>query len=481
MQRDDGRDPRDNDRKGNDPRGNDPQTPRLRARLREGQRRGADGGPPRDPRRIDERGGEAGNGDGTRRLFKVLAIDGGGMRGIIPARMVQALEERLGAPVSECFDLVAGTSTGGLLALGLTRPDPLNPGRPLYGGRDLIELYRDEGPRIFDGKFLGGVRNLFGPRYSNEALFEILDGRFGRATMQDGMTNLLITSYDMGGGRAHLLRNRLDPKLRAQDRNYRMRDAAMATSAAPTFFPPFDLYTVAPKTEGGVTPRVPDRRERFLSIDGGVYAANPALLAALEADDLIGDRNMDIMVVSLGTGLTNVTFETRKQRKQLKGWGAIGWISPGKRGGPNIIRAMMDGQADTADQQLRMLLSSDYSRFDAPLRGPSAAMDDASEENIAALIQFAEDMARQNEPELDRLAARLRADLRHGPIGHGLAGTSRAAETGRLLGPDGRPIRSDGDKPDSRNPETGDPERRRAANDGSPPESPRRRPLAPGM
>jgi hypothetical protein len=102
------------------------------------------------------------------RLVRILAIDGGGMRGIIPARLLAHLEERTGRRAAELFDLVAGTSTGGLLALGLSKPDPHHPARPHYRASEIVDFYRLSGRDIFRRSLLHFIRSLgswLGPKY----------------------------------------------------------------------------------------------------------------------------------------------------------------------------------------------------------------------------------------------------------------------------------------------------------------------------
>lgn len=196
--------------------------------------------------------------------MKILAIDGGGIRGLIPALVLAEIETRTGRPVSSLFDLVAGTSTGAILACGLTRPNPMPAER-------LAAIYEEEGPQIFDPSLLKQVTSLGGlidERYDSRGLVTSLRRHLGDTRLGDAVTGILITVYDLEARQALELR---------RDDDVSMVDAAHASSAAPTYFEPVRLGA------------------RTL-IDGGVFAINPAVLAYAEAGG-----KLDVLA-SLGTG-----------------------------------------------------------------------------------------------------------------------------------------------------------------------------------
>ena len=122
-------------------------------------------------------------------MFKVLSIDGGGIRGIIPAMVLAEIEERTGRPVAEKFDLIAGTSTGGILALGLTMPG--DAGRPRYAAEELIGLYEEEGSRIFSDR-AGPIRSAFEERYPSRGVEEVLGEYFGEARLKEALTRVFL-------------------------------------------------------------------------------------------------------------------------------------------------------------------------------------------------------------------------------------------------------------------------------------------------
>jgi uncharacterized protein len=153
--------------------------------------------------------------------MKVLTIDGGGIRGLIPARVLEEIERRCGRPAGELFDLVAGTSTGAIIACALTKPQPLPAGR-------IARIYLDEGPEIFSRsliKRITSVGGLIDERYESDGLLTSLRRHFGEHRLADAKPAIMLTAYDLVSRRALLLRN---------DRDMSMVDAAHGSSAAPS-------------------------------------------------------------------------------------------------------------------------------------------------------------------------------------------------------------------------------------------------------
>ncbi len=177
------------------------------------------------------------------KLIKVLAIDGGGIRGVIPATVLGAIEKSAGKPLCRLFDLISGTSTGGILALGLTRPNPANPQEPQYRAEDLIKIYADDGQTIFSRDIwqkIHSVWNLAEEKYSSAGLEEVLQEFFGEALLSQALTDLVIPSYEIENRDCFFFKSR-KAKLMPASYDYRMRQVARATSAAPTYFSPCRL------------------------------------------------------------------------------------------------------------------------------------------------------------------------------------------------------------------------------------------------
>ena len=322
-------------------------------------------------------------------LVKVLSIDGGGIRGIMPAMVLKEIEGCTNKPIAESFDLIGGTSTGGILALGLAVPG--RHGKPKYSAADLVNMYETEGREIFSRSIWHRMRamgNLVEEKYPSDGLERVLAKYFGEARLKDALTEVLVTSYRIEARRPYFFKSHRARELAARD--CLMRDAARATSAAPTYFEPHKL-----SIEG--------TSDYLALIDGGVFANNPALCAYVEAKDLFGE-NKDILLVSLGTGeLTRpLPYE------DVKGWGLASWAQP-------ILSVVFDGVADAVDYQLRLLLSAKqgtsrrYFRFQTRLTEGSDDLDDAGPTNIRVLKLLADDLMRDKKDDLATLCDMLKS------------------------------------------------------------------------
>ncbi|MEH6517826.1 MAG: CBASS cGAMP-activated phospholipase [Halioglobus sp.] len=321
----------------------------------------------------------------------VLAIDGGGIRGVIPGVLLAHIEDKVGKPISEIFDLIVGTSTGGILAAGLAVPNAR--GKPKFSAEDMLQLYTEEGHEIFSRSFWKGVTSVGGTldeKYDEKPLEKLLRQRMGEATLKDTLTSVVITSYDIEKRAPYFFKSRRAK--RSKDRNHYLRDAARATSAAPTYFEPEVVRSLAA------------RSTRRVLIDGGVFVNNPAMCAYSEAIDM-GLNPADMTIVSLGTGTATreIPFEDAKD------WGLAGWVRP-------IISVMMDGQADSADHHLKELLpwkdeggKQRYFRFDVELESALDDMDAAHAANIAALKSEAERIMDTQQIEMEHLTKLLRS------------------------------------------------------------------------
>ncbi|MBZ5607151.1 MAG: patatin-like phospholipase family protein [Acidobacteriia bacterium] len=320
-------------------------------------------------------------------MIKILAIDGGGIRGIIPALLLAELERRTGQPIARLFDLVAGTSTGGILALGLTIPK--TPAAPLYRAQQFVEMYAREGPRIFSRSLwhrLTACDHLIQPKYSAGGIQQVLEEYFGDARLRDAATQVLITSYEIEQSFPFFFRSSMARE--RMDYDFPARDVARATSAAPTYFEPMKLLT-------GTVP------DHYTLIDGGVFANNPAACALVEARTTHPGAR-DFLVVSLGTGELNRSLPYDGTRN----WGVARWAMP-------MLDTVFDGVSRTVDYQLRQLLPGAagepkrYYRFQTTLDAGNHRLDNASPENITALKGLALRLIENESEELDELCEAL--------------------------------------------------------------------------
>lgn len=320
-------------------------------------------------------------------MKKILSIDGGGIRGIIPAMVLAALEERTRVPTAEIFDLIAGTSTGGILALGLSRPD--DEGNARFSAEDLVDIYENRGREIFDRSFWKGVTSVGGltdEAYSHAGLEEVLGIYFEETLLRDALTNTMVTSYDIEAREPIFLRS-----WRPEYAEVSMRDAARATSAAPTFFEPTQVNV---------------GYQMLTLVDGGVFINSPSVSAYAAARRMIAEERADaerrgedyadpeIFVLSLGTGeLTrSIPFE------DARNWGKLEWALP-------LISCIFDGVSDAAHYQMRSFLGEEgYVRLQVRLEGADDDMDNTSSGNIRNLMALAEELIAVN---LDQILERL--------------------------------------------------------------------------
>ena len=321
-------------------------------------------------------------------MIKVLAIDGGGIRGLVPAMVLEEIERRTRRPTAASFDLIAGASTGALLALGLTRPGP--EGAPAFTASALRRLYEERGAEIFDRsswRWLGTLGGLTDERYPAGPLERVLREYFGEARLREALAPVLVPAYAIELRSAFFFRShraRRDPS-----HDFPMWEVARAATAAPTYFEPAELADAATATY-------------YALIDGGVFANNPALAAYVEARTLFPKRER-ILVVSLGTGR-----RTRPLRyRDVRNWGLARWA-------PAILDVIFDGVSDTVDYELTHLLPTRephrrYYRFQIDLRNASDALDDATPQNLRALAAEARALIAAQGTALDRLCAKLRA------------------------------------------------------------------------
>lgn len=315
-------------------------------------------------------------------IIKILSIDGGGIRGIIPGLIMDDIEQRTGKPIAEMFDYIAGTSTGGVLALGLTKAG--TDGRPQYTAMDGVRMYRENGAQIFSRSVWHRIRSvgsLIEECYPASGIESLLDTYFGDARLKDAVTRVIVTSYEIERRIPWFFRSER-AKLRP-DYDFCIKQVARATSAAPTYFEPCQIIT---QTDDNY----------YALIDGGVFANNPTMCAFVDAR--IAHPDADFLVVSLGTGQLTREFAYDTACH----WGMIQWVQP-------IINILMQGVSETVGFQMQQLLPDTYDgrqryyRFQAPLIEGNDDMDDASRTNMRVLQLVAEDLIRANEGALNRL------------------------------------------------------------------------------
>ena len=282
------------------------------------------------------------------RPFRILSIDGGGIRGIFPATILAELERRFtgGYSAASYFDLISGTSTGGILALGLGAG---------YTATELAELYVDKGGEIFPPRTNGAFGRLkqwyrdqkhyARYRYDRSALERLLKTKFGERLFGESSKRLCIPSFEGKHSEVFVFKTPHHPDYQT-DRYQPMVNVALATSAAPSYFRPFE--------HGGYT-----------LVDGGVWSNNPILLAVIEALTCFNLRRDQIQVLSIGCGDDRYVVSA----SQIAKGGLWYW--------KDIIEAAMRLQSLAATNQVRLLLGPPcVVRLDAPAFDPRIRLDD---------------------------------------------------------------------------------------------------------
>lgn len=337
--------------------------------------------------------------------IRILSLDGGGIRGIITCVILKYIEEQLqktdhpNAKIGDYFDLVAGSSTGGLIAALLLHPD--NNQKSKFSVQEALDLYAKKGETIFSVSFWEHLINpfgLFNEKISQRSLEKQLLEVFGDLQLKDLVKPCLITSYDICERKAKFFASH---EAQAPIENFYVRDACRATSAAPTYFEPAQVKSFYGQV--------------FTLIDGGVYANNPALCAYAEArkidfSEVLGDDKKkdrpsvkDIVMVSIGTGTIHKPYHF----KDLANAGKIKWIGP-------LIDMLLSSNAETIDYNLQKMFETlgarnrqNYHRLMPSLRTASPDMDNTSARNIHELIQAGFFYVEQNRDELNRIARKL--------------------------------------------------------------------------
>ena len=294
-------------------------------------------------------------------VYRILSIDGGGIRGIISAILLERLsaEPSLSGWLGK-VDLLAGTSTGGLLALGIANALDL---------QVIRNLYETKGKSIFDDSWLRDLRDLggiIGAKYDIANLDKELRAIFGATILSQLSKKVLITAFDLDNGVADDTQRTWKPKLfhnfpgADSDGDQLAYKVGLYTAAAPTYFPSVDGY-----------------------VDGGVFASNPAMCALAQTQDpRIPDRPalQDVILLSLGTG-TSLTYITGESLD----WGYAQWAKP-------LVSLILDGVAGIADYQCKQLLGSAYHRL-GPVFPPPASVPMDAVDRVPGMIAFAGQVA----------------------------------------------------------------------------------------
>ncbi|GLJ32829.1 hypothetical protein SUGI_0661190 [Cryptomeria japonica] len=334
------------------------------------------------------------------KMATILSIDGGGVRGLIPAQALGFLEAKLQeldgaeARIVDYFDLIAGTSTGGLVTAMISSPKPNK--RPLFSAKEVTDFYLRSLPEIFPQptrwNLFGGATCLFyGCKYSGQYLGQIFNEMIPNLRLSETITNVLLPTFDI-----KLQQPIIFSTFEAKENAFKnpfLKDVCIGTSAAPTFFPPH-YFTTHDQSSG--------RSRSFHLIDGGIAANNPTLLAInqikkMRLKENPGFKNTrpqdygEILVLSLGTGQED-SQSINYNAKEAAQWGGLGWIQ--NKGRAPIIDVFMNASADMVDIYMANMFQSgfhkgNYLRIqEANLSGVGVSVDCSCKENLENLVNI---------------------------------------------------------------------------------------------
>lgn len=322
--------------------------------------------------------------------IRILSIDGGGIRGVVPAEVLATIEKKTGKPTSALFDLIAGTSTGGILALALSQPDPHGAGAAHTAAR-MIAFYEELGPVIFDKSWVQVLRSMNGlvhSKYSDKPIESALENFFGNVRLSEAITSVFVPSYELTQRTPFFFRSTKAKRDPAYD--FPMRTVARSTSAAPTYFPP-EAISIA----GTI--------DKYLLVDGGVFANNPAACALVEARVQFPQAT-EFTLVSLGTG----TLKEAPLMGTPENWGLAQWSRP-------ILDTVLNGVSSTVDYQMSQLLGKrtdgtcGYFRIQAELTSSHQTLDSASPAAIKELRAITAATLQEQSRNIDELCDQIAA------------------------------------------------------------------------
>jgi patatin-like phospholipase/acyl hydrolase len=320
--------------------------------------------------------------------FRILSLDGGGLRGIIPVLVLKEIEKRTGKRITDMFDLIAGTSTGALIACGITvSDDGIN---PKYTLNDIERIYTEKGKEIFPKKnwlkgIVSGISSLKNPKFSEDGIQKVLHDLLGEKRLSDCIKPVFAASFDLYNNEALLFKYR--QALSDPTRNARLIDICRATSAAPTYLPAYN-FTYNSKTR--------------ICVDGGIYMNNPAVGALVEVTKYHKEAPYnkpdleleDISILSIGTG----HYSSEIARKKVEGFGLLDWAT-------NITDVMMQAVNQTSNYQAEELISDEnFIRVNVDIDNPKYSdMADSADETRDYLIQLTNSQVLGNSVLMDQI------------------------------------------------------------------------------
>jgi uncharacterized protein len=304
----------------------------------------------------------------------IISVDGGGIKGIVAITVLQAIQNKLPKPIHEYVDCFAGTSTGGLIAAGLTVPN--ESGKPKFTTDDLVEVYQTLGPDVFNRSLWHKIKTLWGlvgPKFPLDGLDRVSEDKFGSIKLKECLTHVVIATYDLVT-RSPVVFDSTNPDLN----NTSVKDATLGTASVPTMFPSV--------RSGG-----------YNLIDGGIFAVSPALCALSVCKEKYPGESF--MVISIGNG----DYSESLPHDETSAWGLLNW-------GSTAVDVILDGIGDGVDQQAKVFTETSggpYHRLQFNIPKEFSAMDNPSPENVNGLREKTLEYIKNNEESIDKICQQL--------------------------------------------------------------------------
>ncbi|MCH9664383.1 MAG: AMP-binding protein [Gammaproteobacteria bacterium] len=326
--------------------------------------------------------------------YNILSLDGGGIRGVMTTRIVSWVEEQLqqasgskDTRLIDFFDFFIGTSTGGLMTCCYLMPDD-DGTRPRYSAKDVEDLYRNLGDKVFSLNLWQKVSRGHGitsAKYPAKDIEQILNDNFGDLQLNQLLRPCIISAYDMRRNKRLLFRQHRATKSPVD--NFYVRDICRATTSAPTYFPPCLIKSLS--------------GDEYLCVDGGVIGGNPVLSGYSElrrVDSRARASGMNLLSLSTGN------YVEKYDEKDVMGWGKLEWYRP-------LVNLMVNNNILNADFQMKMIFRenpNNYMRVDPVLDAKELSrIDLASQENMQNLQQVADNYIKMYKQEMERFIGKL--------------------------------------------------------------------------
>jgi len=314
--------------------------------------------------------------------IRVLSIDGGGVRGIIPSELLARIERETGKPISSLFDFIAGTSTGAVIALALTKPAEGDTGKPQFSAKDLVGFYERDSQLLFPPKSPNKDETFLitQTRYSPDPPIHLFNQTFGKTGLEKSIIPVLVPTYNIKGKKPFFFKS-----WRRDTNRYTMSEVAGAAVAAPGYFPPVKLSYQTQSTQ---------KKRTLVLVDGGVFANNP-MRYAIENSYQIGDILKGLFLLSLGTGKTT----SGKTNPSPSHWEESQWQTP-------LQKALFSDPPDNKEnpeESTRETSSQITLRIEPVIPAENSAMDNAGAQNLLDLKNISEKILRQDSANFSKI------------------------------------------------------------------------------